>query len=522
MNGFRRILIANRGEIAVRIQRTCRMLGIETVVLYTQDDQNSLHVRLADQCIQLVSLEDFTNPKLILKIARETGSDAIHPGYGFLAERVDFIRECESASICFIGPPAAIVESALDKIATLEKARQAGFPVVEHSQRCFDSLIYEDLAVEASRLGYPLVIKSSRGGRGRGERLVLRPDQLRASVLRAQAESQLIYGQRSIYLEKAILPAHQISVQILGDAFGQRVHLGEREGSVLLGNQKLFVESPAPSLKPGLRKNLWDAALALAGLFDLQNATSVEFIMDDSGRFYFTEVKTRIQIEHPLTEMITRLDLVQEQIRLAAGERLGYRQNVIQLNGWAVECRITAENPWTGFLPSPGRLRALRLPGGPEVRVDTFLYQGCEISSEYDSLIAKLAAWAPERETSLRRARRALDEFKLSGIPTNIPLLQILFSLPEVISGDYDTNLKIPSMIIDSPIQANVDNYSDELPENQEISRDSDGMTQDYLTERDLAVAAAIYYQRRNQSTFQIVPERLNTGWHRNSRRFPV
>ena len=515
MNGYHRILIANRGEIAVRIQRTCRMLGIETVVLYTPADQNSLHVRLADICIPLASLDGFTNPKLILEIARETGSDAIHPGYGFLAERVEFIRDCESAGISFIGVPAEVAESITDKISVLEKAQQSGYPVVEHSKLCFDTRIDEDLAAEADRLGYPLVIKPCRGGRGRGERLVLRPNQLHTSVLRSQAESQLIYGKRSIYLEKAILPAHQINVQILGDAFGQRIHLGEREGSVLFGNQKLFVESPAPSLKPRLRQKLWDIALELATLFNLQNVASVEFIVDESGHFYFTEVKSRIQIDHPITEMITRLDLVQEQIRVAAGEKLGYRQKDIRLNGWAVECRITAEDPSTGFLPSPGRLQSIRLPGGPEIRVDTFLYPGCEISSEYDSLIAKLAVWAPDRETSLRRARRALDEFKLSGLPTNIPLLQALFSLPGIISGDYNTNLKVASVMMEKPILTNRNGHNYDTPSGMEE------ITQDDSVERDLAAAAAIYFLRRNQSATPIRPERLNTGWHRNSRRLP-
>lgn len=520
MKPFRRILIANRGEIAVRILRTCRRLGIETVALYTVDDQDSMHVRLADQSVQLASLEGFTNPTTILQIAQTLQVDAIHPGYGFLAERVDFIRACTKAGITFIGPPAEIVEAVADKISVLERARSAGFPVIEHSPACYDEQAYDALESEAERLGFPLVVKSSRGGRGRGERIVLRREQLRQAVSRAQAESHAVYGQRSVYIEKAILPAHQINVQILGDKFGRRIHLGEREGSVILGNQKLFEESPAPCLNSKQRKNLWNMAMDLAGLFNLQNATAVEFLIDSSGEMFFTEVKTRLQVEHPLTEMITRMDLVGEQIRLAAGEPLGYQQDDIHLNGWAVECRVTAEDPWMSFLPSPGKLRTVRLPDGPEVRVDTFVYSGCEISPEYDSLVGKLITWGPDREACLHRARWALDEFNIIGIPTNIPLLQTLLADNRIDTGKYNISFGAASLTMGRAngflTAPNLIKAGEDAGQNGYSTAESDSQQL-----RDLAIAAAVYYQRRNQAYAAERPERLNTRWHQQSRRLP-
>jgi acetyl-CoA carboxylase, biotin carboxylase subunit len=506
MTLYRRILIANRGEIAVRIQRTCRAMGIETVALYTATDQNSLHVRLADQCVLLASPEVFSSPEAIIQIASATHADAIHPGYGFLAERADFIKACELAGFAFIGPPADIVEAVTNKIAVLECAQQAGFPVIHHSRECYDDQAFDALAAEADRMGYPVVIKSSLGGRGRGERLVMRPESLRQAVSRAQAESYAVYGQRSVYLEKAIMPAHQINVQMLGDAYGQRIHLGEREGSIILGNEKLFEESPAPCLTSTQRSEIWNFSLELAALYHLQNASAIEFLVDASGQIYFTEIKPRIQVEHSLTESLSRLDLVSEQIRLACGERLGYQQEQINLHGWSMECRVTAEDPLMGFLPSPGQLQNVRLPGGQEIRIDTFVSSGCEISSEYDSLIAKLTVWAPDRESCLGRVQCALDECKLIGLPTNLPLLQALLSDLRIINGEYDTNLSVISLADGSERKLGT-------LESQSEVENSDKLL------RDLAVATAVYYLRRNQSVSSELPERLNTGWHRNSRR---
>lgn len=507
MKNINRILIANRGEIAVRIQRTCRALGIETVALYTATDQNSLHVRLADITVQLPSLDDFANPEVILSIARETAADAIHPGYGFLAERADFIYACEAAGIIFIGPSAVLVEALTDKIGVLNQAKIAGFPVIHHSPASYTESDFDRLAVDASALGYPVVIKSTRGGRGRGERIVFKADQLHQAVFRAQSESFAVYGRRSVYLEKAILPAHQINVQILGDNLGQRIHLGEREGSILLGNQKLFEESPAPCLADAQRRKLWQMALDIADFFHLHNSAAIEFLVDSNGSIYFTEIKTRIQVEHPLTENLSRIDIIAEQIRLAAGEPLNRTQADIELSGWSLQCRLTAQDPWGNYLPIPGKLRSVRLPDGPDVRTDSFIQSGVNISAEYDPLLAKIITWAPDREICLRRLRLALSELQIFGIPTNQPLLQAILADPRVASGQYDTDLSI-GLGSNGTILKFVDNNTAET-----AGADAS------ILHSDLAVAAAVGYLLRNQVIASVLPDRLHSGWHRQSRR---
>jgi len=438
---FKKVLIANRGEIAVRIERTCRELGIRTVALYEPDDQGSLHVRLADECVLLDRKGGFVDQELILHLARAKGVDAIHPGYGFLAEEADFIGACTAAGITFIGPPAAVVGRVRNRIAVLERAHAAGFPTTQHSQVSFGESELNALSVEAERLGYPLVIKSCRGGRGRGERLVQTPGELARAVHRAQAEAQTVYGDRSVYLEKAIRPAHQIGVQVLADRQGALVHLGAREGSLIQGNQKIIEESPAPCLTPGQRGRLWQTALDLARLFGYENVGTVEFIVDEAGEFYFSEIKPRVGMAGPLTELVARVDLIREQIRIAAGEPLAVSQSEIALQGHAMECHIRAEDPARNFMPSPGRLRRVRLPGGPEVRVDTFAYSGCDVPSQYDPLIAKLVVWDRARGLCFQKMRRALDEFKLVGTATNIPLLQRTLRDPDFIRGKYTTEL---------------------------------------------------------------------------------
>ncbi len=496
---FQKILIANRGEIAVRIERTCRLMGIQTVALFTPADQNSLHVRLADQSIPVTSQAVFFDPERVLQIALETGVDAVHPGYGFLAERPDFTLACREAGISVIGPPVELVTELTDKIAVLEKAAAAGFPVVQHSGMCFDELAVTRLAEAAERLGYPVVVKSCLGGRGRGERLVRSPGQLEQAIRRAEAESQAFYGRRSVFLEKAILPAHQVNVQILGDRYGQRVHLGEREGSVLRGNQKLVEESPAPFCSPELRSVIWQMAVGLANLFELQNACSIEFLIDAQGRPFFTEIKTRLQVEHPLTESCSGVDLVAEQIRLAAGQPLGYTQAEVHLAGWSILCRVTAEDPLNNFLPTPGILRSVRLPAGPEVRVDTFISSGCTVSPDYDPLLAKLTVWGADRPACLKRAQDALAEFHLSGLPTNVPALEKILAAPAMQTGCYDSGLEVSALLdeIGKPL-------SDSPVKENEL--------------RDLAVAAAVSYLRRSQAIQPERPDRLNSGWHRHSR----
>lgn len=491
---FKKILIANRGEIAVRIIRTCRELGVRTVALYEISDRDSLHVRLADECVQLPDYRSFMDGDLILRIAGERGVDAIHPGYGFLAEDPAFNHACHEAGFVFIGPPAAVMAASIDKIGALEAARAAGIPTVSHSVRSYAADELDALAAEAERLGYPLVIKSCRGGRGRGERVINNRDQLQEAVRRSGAESRAVYGHSQLFLERAILPARQIGVQILADAYGAVVHLGEREGSIVLRNQKIVEEAPALRLNDEQRATLQETAIGLARLFGYQNLGTVEFLVDEDGVFFFSEIKARIQVDHVLTEMVTRRDLVLEQIRLAAGEPLGYEQAEVVVHGWSIMCRVQAEDPARRNLPSPGHLQRVRLPGGPEVRVDTYLYSDSEVPSFYDPLIAKVTAWAEDRPRCVDRMRRALEDFTIVGTPTNLPLLMNTLRSPAFVTGEYDTDFlrgaSLPKPATDiEQIRA------------------------------DLAVAVATLYVRRHETLVPQTPDQWESGWHRASRR---
>ncbi len=489
---FTKTLIANRGEIAVRIIQTCREMGIQTIAVYEAADRESLHVRLADEAVE-IEAGSFLNPDTFLKVAADYGADAVHPGYGFLAEIPDFIRACEQAGITFIGTPAAVLNSTHPKLNALERAHEAGIRTVTHSPVSYDETDDAAIKAEAERLGFPLVIKSCSGGRGPGERLARTAAKLEESVRAAQAEAFAFFGSRRIYLEKAIIPAHQVSVQILADKHGSVIHLGEREGSLLLGNRKLIEESPAPSLNQPQREQMWQSAVQIARLFKFEGAGTVEFLVDRDGNYYFTEIKARIQTEHPITELRTRLDLVREQIRIAAGEPLSVTQDDIQLNGWAMLCRINAEDPQNRFMPSPGRLERVRLPGGPNVRVDTYVDSGSEVPGTYDPLIAKLSVWGSDRETCLRRLQRALSEFLIDGTPTNLSYLMRIVHAPAFIRGEYSTNAPTKLMREDTP----------------------------KATLRDLAAIAAVLYLRRSLVSQPITPTRVQSGWHRDSRRLP-
>ncbi|MGE5137997.1 MAG: acetyl/propionyl/methylcrotonyl-CoA carboxylase subunit alpha [Rudaea sp.] len=489
---FNKILIANRGEIAVRIERTCQELGIRTVALYEAADQGSLHVRLADECVLLETRDGFVNTETILRIAREKGADAVHPGYGFLAEEAAFIRACQAAGLTFIGPPPEVVAPARDKLTALERVRAAGFSTPEHSPRSYGLGELAALKAETERIGYPLTIKSLYGGRGRGERMVPGPERLEKALHRAQSEALVIYGSRSVFLERSILPAHQVAVQIVADAHGNMIHLGEREGSLLQGNQKLVEESPSPALTPAQRAELWRTALEIARLFNYQGIGTVEFLLDRDGRFYFTEIKSRIQMDAPLAEMVSRRDLVREQIRIAAGEPLGITQEDVHLQGWAMQAHLRAEDPAANFMPAPGRLRRVRLPSGPEVRVDTYVYSGCDVPPQYDPLIAKMVTWGAGREECRGRMARLLDEIKLTGTPTNVARLQQIVRDPAFQRGEYDTTFLERAIVEEAEADTRL---------------------------RDLAIAGAIFYARANQIPQPSLPERLRTGWHRDSRR---
>ncbi len=442
---FKKLLIANRGEIAVRIIRTCRELGIETVALYDPTDRASLHVRLADACVPVANYHSFMDVDLIIELAQAQGADAIHPGYGFLAEDASFVRACEAANITFIGPPAAVVEPLRDKIGTLQAAAAAGIRTVAHSPVSFGEEENEALADSAETVGYPLVIKSCSGGRGRGERLVTSPAHLDESIRRSRVEAQRVYGDSRLFLERAILPAHQVGVQIVADSQGRRIHLGEREGSIIHSNQKIVEEAPALCLTAAQREAMLQTALDLARLFNYENLGTVEFLVDADGVFYFSEFKARIQIEHTLTEMLTGLDLVQLQLLMAAGEPLPLRQADVRLDGWALMCRLRAEDPTNNFLPSPGRLRRVRLPGGPDVRVDTYVYCHCDVPPAYDPLVAKVTVWAPDRPRAVERMRRALEDFTIIGPPTNLPLLTRVMHHPAFVGRPLYDRLSGPA-----------------------------------------------------------------------------
>lgn len=489
---FKRILIANRGEIAVRILRTCREMGIESVVLYDASDMGSLHVRLADRCVRIPTAETFMDGMAILRIAQEQQVDAIHPGYGYLAEEQSFVEACTELGIVLIGPPAAVLWQTRQKLDAIQKVQAAGYLTVACSARAYERAELPELQRDAAALGYPLVVKSCRGGRGRGARVIRSAEMLEHAIQQAQKTSHEVFRNSQVYLEKAIWPAHMIGVQILADAQGNMVHLGEREGSIIYHNQKVLQESPAPFMTEEAREVLCRTALEIARLFDYQNAGTVEFLVDRNGRFYFSEIKGRIQVDHPLTEMRSGIDLVREQIRLAAGEPLGMTQEDVHLRGWALLCRLNAEDPWQQFLPSPGQLLRMRVPTGAHIRVDTYAYSGCHVPTAYDSLFAKLSVWAPDRATAVARLRRALADFALAGIPTNMPLMQQLTEEPSFVNGRYHAGSLSEPAIVDSP------------------------ETDDLLA---LAVAAAIRYVQRHQTLNPTVPERMLSGWHRDSRR---
>jgi acetyl/propionyl-CoA carboxylase alpha subunit len=440
--------------------------------------------------------------ELIIDIARKLGAGAIHPGYGFLAEEAEFIRACEAAGIQVIGPPSVVVESLRDKIAAQERAAAAGFLTPQHSAETFGTLDFARIEAAAAALGYPVIIKSCSGGRGRGERLALSPGRLPEAVRQAQAVGQAVYGRREIYLEKAILPAYQVGVQIIADRHGNLIQLGDREGSILSNGMKIVEEAPARCIDAEQRRELLETALRLARLFHYQGVGTVEFLVDRHGRSHFSEFKARLQVEHPLTEMLTRLDLVREQIRIAAGEALALAQEDVQPRGWAMLARVRASDPWRKNMPNPGIVERIRLPGGPEVRVDTYVYSGCEVPSEYVPLLANLTVWGETREASLCRFRRALEDFSITGTATNLPVLQAIAAHPQFVEGDYSTAFQVQVLAGQPPTCS-----KSALP------------AQEHL--RDLAVAAAMIYLRRHQQFSPELPARFGGGWHSSSRQLP-
>jgi len=436
---FSKILIANRGEIALRIIRACRELGVKTVAVYSEADAKSLHVQQADESICIgppQAAKSYLNTPRLISAAGITGAEAIHPGYGFLAENSSFAEICEQSGIVFIGPTAEQIRLMGDKVKARETAMAAGVPVVPGSQAPLSGA--EEAAQVALQVDYPLMLKASAGGGGKGMRLVSAASELGRAFAAASAEAAAAFGNPALYLERYISPARHIEIQLLGDQTGSVIHLGERDCSIQRRHQKLLEESPSPGVTPDLRARMGEAAVRLARSVKYLGAGTVEFLLDAEGNFYFMEMNTRIQVEHPVTEMVTGIDLVKAQIRIAAGEPLPLTQQDITLRGHSIECRINAEDPET-FVPSPGKISDLRMPGGPGVRVDTHLYAGCTIPPFYDSLMAKLIVLGETRDEAIARMRRALDELEIHGVKSTIPVHKRLLNSPEFIAGRVST-----------------------------------------------------------------------------------
>lgn len=419
---FSKVLIANRGEIAIRIIRTCREMGISTVAIYSEADRDSLHVLMADEAICVGPPENaksYLNIPNIISAALISGADAIHPGYGNLSEKANFADVCEEHGIRFIGPSPSTMEKMGDKSLARRIADKAGVPIVPGSPGPVESL--DDALSIAAMIGYPVMVKASAGGGGKGLRLVRDDRELRRAFHTAASEAEAAFGSRELYIEKFIENPRHVEIQILADAHGGIIHLGERDCSVQRRGQKIVEESPSPIVTPRLRRAMADCAIRIARAVGYVGVGTVEFLVDRSGRFYFIEMNTRIQVEHPVTEMITGIDLVREQLRVAAGEPLGRRQSDVVFRGHSIECRLNAEDPENGFLASPGKIVRYHAPGGPGVRVDSAAYAGCTIPPYYDSMFGKLIVWADDRESAIERMSRALEEFEIVGIKTTIP-----------------------------------------------------------------------------------------------------
>ena len=436
---FKKVLVANRGEIAVRVLRACRELDIATVAVYSTADAEALHVRLADEAVCIgppEAAQSYLNVHRILSAAEITGADAIHPGYGFLSERPAFAEICTTCGLTFIGPPAAAMDLVGDKARARRVAAEAGVPLLPGTRDPVTDP--EDAARAAEQVGYPLLIKASAGGGGRGMRLVADPSALEQALATAQAEAQAAFGDPAVYLERFLEAPRHVEIQVLADAHGGRLHLGERECSIQRRHQKLIEESPSTAVDASLRAAMGEAALRITAASGYVNAGTVEFLLDEAGRFYFMEMNARIQVEHPVTEAVTGLDLVKLQLRIAGGEPLPLAQSDVTLRGHALECRINAEDP-DRFLPSPGRLEAFRPPGGPGVRVDTHGFVGASVPPYYDSLLAKLITVGADRGEAVARMLRALDEFEVAGVATTIPFHQKILRHPDFLAGRLST-----------------------------------------------------------------------------------
>ena len=436
---FKKVLIANRGEIAVRIIRACRELGLRTVAVYSEADRSALHAKIADEAVCIgpaASSESYLNVRAIIGACEITGADAIHPGFGFLSENASFARTCEKCGITFIGPDSHSIEMLGDKAAAKEAMKAAGVPVITGSDGAVKS--FEEAKRIAAEIGYPVMVKASAGGGGRGIRIVEKAEELESQINAAKQEALSAFGNDEIYIEKFVVNPKHIEIQILADSQGNVISLGERDCSMQRRNQKVLEEAPSTVIDEETRRKMGEAACAAAKVCGYKNAGTIEFLVDKDKHFYFMEMNTRIQVEHPITEEVTGVDIVKEQLRIAAGEPLSYKQEDITLSGHAIECRINAENPAMNFMPSPGVIDSLFIPGGPGVRVDTAVYQGYEITPYYDSMIAKLIVHGKDREEAIAKMKWALAEFIVDGVSTNIDFHLKLIRTEAFEKGDYD------------------------------------------------------------------------------------
>lgn len=437
---FKKILIANRGEIALRVMRACKEIGIPTVAVYSEADENALFVQYADEAYLIgpsPASASYLNIQKIIDIAKESGAEAIHPGYGFLAENPKFALACEQEGIKFIGPSSNIIELLGDKVAARHELTKAGVPVVPGTDGCV--VDFEQARGIANEIGYPIIIKPSGGGGGIGMSIVNDDDELREALAYSQAIASTTFGLGDVYIEKYLHNPRHVEIQIIGDSKGNVIHLGERECSIQRRHQKLIEEAPSPAVTPDIRKEMGEIAVNAAKWVGYEGAGTVEFLLYD-GKFYFLEVNARVQVEHPVTELVTGIDIVKEQIRVASGLPLSIGQEDIQMNGWAIECRINAEDPLNDFAPSPGKLTYYREPGGTGIRLDSGVYTHFTIPPFYDSMISKLVVWGQDRGEAIQRMRRALYEFVIAGVKHNIPFHEVIMDNPRFVKGDLGTH----------------------------------------------------------------------------------
>jgi len=456
---FKKILIANRGEIAVRVVRACHEMGITAAAVYSQVDRTALHVRIADEAYLIgpaPATESYLNIDRILDAAKRCGADAIHPGYGFLSENPSFARACGHAGIKFIGPPPESMDLMGSKTRARQQMERAGVPFVPGTSQALASIA--EAQHTAAKLGYPVMLKAEAGGGGKGMRLVSAESELSSALESAQSEALRAFGNGEVYLEKAIINPRHIEMQILADEHGNCVYLGERECSIQRRHQKVLEESPSPAGTPDLRKKMGDIAVTAAKAAGYANAGTVEFLADNSGNFYFLEMNTRLQVEHPVTELVTGLDLVQLQIRIACGEKLPFTQDEVKFRGHAIECRIYAEDPDNNYFPSPGKITKLAEPSGPGIRLDSGIYEGWNVPFEYDPLLAKLIGYGESREQVIGRLQRALGEYFIAGVKTNLSLFRRILKDADFLAGNTHTGLLEDSM----PEQADMPRMDDE------------------------------------------------------------